>query len=81
VIRLGFFAPKYQGKSTLACALTDLGALLVTDDSLVLRPGTPVHGGPGVPSLRLRREAARHLGRSLGVNRNLKATGVTPSNR
>ena len=58
---VGFLAPKFFGKSTLACALTDRGASLVTDDTLALRVRADVECAPGIPSLRLRHEAATFL--------------------
>jgi len=57
----GFLAPKFFGKSTLACALTGGGAQLVTDDALAIRLRDDVECAPGVPAIRLRREAAIHL--------------------
>lgn len=64
---IGFLAPKFFGKSTLACAMTDAGARLVTDDALALRLGRGVECAPGVPALRLRREAAAHLRGASGL--------------
>ena len=58
---VGFLAPKFFGKSTLACALTDAGARLVTDDALAVRVGRTVDCAPGVPALRLRSESAARL--------------------
>jgi hypothetical protein len=58
---VGFLAPKFFGKSTLACALTDNGAQLVTDDALAVRSRHRVECAPGIPAIRLRREAAMHL--------------------
>ena len=58
---IGFLAPKFFGKSTLACALTDAGARLVTDDALALRVAGTVMCAPGVPAIRLRRESAEFL--------------------
>jgi hypothetical protein len=60
---LAFAAPKFYGKSTLAVALADRGARLVSDDTIAIRGAPEVQCAPGVPSLRLRRESARHLGR------------------
>jgi hypothetical protein len=57
----GFLAPKFFGKSTLACALTDAGARLVTDDALAVRAGNRVECAPGVPAIRLRQQSAAHL--------------------
>lgn len=60
---VAFAAPKFFGKSTLATALADAGARLISDDAIAVRNDTVVQCAPGVPSLRLRRESARHLGR------------------
>lgn len=52
---VGFLAPKFTGKSTLALHLCRAGAALVTDDSLPVEPtadGVLAH--PGVHSIRLR---------------------------
>jgi hypothetical protein len=57
----GFLAPKFYGKSTLACALTDAGAHLVTDDALAVRADDRVSCAPGVPAIRLRSGAASFL--------------------
>lgn len=58
---IGFVAPKFFGKSTLACALTDAGAQLLTDDALAVRVHPNAACAPGVPALRLRSESAAHL--------------------
>lgn len=49
-----FLAPKFHGKSTLAAALVEAGARLITDDTLpVAVDADPVLARPGVPALRL----------------------------
>jgi len=63
----GFLAPKFFGKSTLACALTDGGAQLVTDDALAVRVRDVVECAPGVPAIRLRPQAAAHLRTGSGL--------------
>ena len=64
---IGFMAPKVHGKSTLAAAMTYVGAHLVSDDALAILPGAPVRCVPGVPSVRLREESAAHFPRTKGV--------------
>lgn len=64
---IGFMAPKFHGKSTLAAAMTYVGAHLVSDDALAILPGSPVRCVPGVPSVRLREESAAHFPRTKGV--------------
>lgn len=61
---IGFMAPKFTGKSTLAAALTYEGAQLVSDDALAILPGSPIRVVPGVPSVRLREESAAHFPRT-----------------
>lgn len=48
-----FLAPKHCGKSTLATALVNAGARLLTDDTLPVTLGDPVRAVPGVHHLRL----------------------------
>ena len=58
-----FLAPKHTGKSTLALALTQAGARLITDDTITValpRPGTP-EVWPGVHSLRLLPDTVERL--------------------
>ena len=50
---IGFLAPKFHGKSTTALALVRAGARLITDDTLVVQPGTPAMAHPGVHVARL----------------------------
>jgi hypothetical protein len=50
---IAFVAPKGYGKSTLARALLDRGALLCTDDVVVVRGGARAMLHPGVQALRL----------------------------
>ncbi|MCC6930674.1 MAG: hypothetical protein IT359_16920 [Gemmatimonadaceae bacterium] len=61
---IGFMAPKFTGKSTLAAAMTYEGAQLVSDDALAILPGSPIRVVPGVPSVRLRQESAAHFPRT-----------------
>jgi len=61
---VGFMAPKFTGKSTLAAAMTYEGAQLVSDDALAILPGSPIRCVPGVPSVRLREESAAHFPRT-----------------
>ncbi|HEV2130864.1 MAG TPA: hypothetical protein VGR27_07170, partial [Longimicrobiaceae bacterium] len=49
------------GKSTLAHALTDAGARLVTDDALPVQIGRPPMLRPGIHQVRLRRDSASRL--------------------
>jgi hypothetical protein len=58
-----FLAPKHTGKSTLALALTQAGARLITDDTITVampRPGTQ-EVWPGVHSLRLLPDTVERL--------------------
>ena len=59
---VAFLAPKRHGKSTLAHALVRAGARVVTDDVVALDLQPEPRMRPGVPQLRLMRDAARHLG-------------------
>ncbi len=61
---VGFLAPKFFGKSTLAIAMTYAGAALITDDTLAVIPGTPPLCIPGVHSVRLRSQSAAHFPRT-----------------
>ncbi len=58
---IGFLAPKFSGKSTLAFALTAAGATLLTDDTLPVDPGPPAMAWPGVHSVRLFDDSAGRL--------------------
>lgn len=58
---VAFLAPKGHGKSTLAHALVAAGARLVTDDVAPIDLADAPRMRPGVPHLRLLRDAARHL--------------------
>ena len=51
---VAFLAPKRFGKSSLALAATAAGALLVTDDTLPVMPGSTIEAWPGVQSMRVR---------------------------
>ena len=61
---VGFLAPKFFGKSTLAIAMTYAGASLITDDTLAIIPGAPPVCIPGVHSVRLRSQSAAHFPRT-----------------
>ena len=61
---VGFLAPKFFGKSTLAIAMTYAGASLITDDTLAVFPHTPAVCIPGVHSVRLRSQSAAHFPRT-----------------
>lgn len=56
-----FIAPKYGGKTTMAAALVRAGARLLSDDAVRIRVREHAECAAGVPSLRLRRESARHF--------------------
>ncbi|MBA2243759.1 MAG: hypothetical protein H0W11_02315 [Gemmatimonadetes bacterium] len=58
---VAFIAPKLHGKSTLAHALTDAGARLVTDDALPVQIGRPPMLRPGIHQVRLRSDSASRL--------------------
>jgi hypothetical protein len=55
---VAFLAPKYHGKSTIATALVEQGARLVTDDILPIRIADPPMCLPGVQQLRLFHDSA-----------------------
>jgi hypothetical protein len=58
---IAFVAPSRHGKSTLATALVRAGARLVTDDLLVVEPGSPPIARPGVQTVRLLGDSAERL--------------------
>lgn len=58
---VAFLAPKGYGKSTLALALVNAGARLVTDDTFAVDPADPVRVLPGVHRMRLCTDAAARL--------------------
>jgi hypothetical protein len=58
---VGFLAPKYHGKSTLAHSLVAAGASLVTDDVLPLQLEEPVMARPGTQRLRLWGDSANEV--------------------
>lgn len=58
---IGFLAPKYSGKSTIAAALLKRGCRLVSDDTLAVRPGDEPQILSGVPALRLTAETVAML--------------------
>ncbi len=60
---VAFLGPNSVGKSSLAVALTTLGATPVADDSLPIESGPPPRAWPGLPAVRVRDDvrAALHL--------------------
>lgn len=58
---LAFLANKGAGKSTLATALVNSGATLITDDMLPVDPRAPVMAWPSLPAVRLLHDSASHL--------------------
>lgn len=59
---IGFIAPKFHGKSTLALALAGAGAKLLTDDTLPVLPGAPAMARPGLHAARLWPDSAERVG-------------------
>lgn len=53
-----FLAPKGFGKSSLAVALLQAGARLISDDTVAVADGSPPRLHPGVQTLRLRSDSA-----------------------
>lgn len=80
---VGFIAAKFRGKSTLALALANAGARLVTDDTIPVDPGPPVRMRPGVHSLRLWRDSASRLSAvpARGVQEGAKRPFAAPADR
>lgn len=58
---IGFLAPKHHGKSTTALALVHAGALLLTDDTLVVDTRSAPMALPGVHAMRLWGDSADRL--------------------
>jgi len=58
---VAFLANKGGGKSTLATALCDGGATLITDDMLPVTPEEPVTAWPSMPAVRLLHDSASYL--------------------
>ena len=59
---IGFVAPRFWGKSTLAMALTKAGARLLSDDTLAVDPdAVPLKLWPGVHSVRLWGDSAEKI--------------------
>ncbi len=59
---IGFVAPKFHGKSTLALALVRAGAKLLADDTLPIVPGRPPLALPGLHAARLWPDSAERVG-------------------
>jgi hypothetical protein len=60
---IGFLAPSFYGKSTLAMAMVRaaVGARILTDDALPVEPRAPITAWPGVHSVRLWDDAVRRI--------------------
>ena len=72
---IALLGQKGAGKSTLALALVQRGARLITDDSLILRfEGRRLVASPGVQRLRLWEDSARALGMATAA-----ASGAKPA--
>lgn len=88
---IGFLAPKGYGKSTLAWALTQAGARLVTDDTLPVEllssdaaPAPSVLAWPGVHSMRLKDDTLQAVGdapQTLGTNEGKQVVTDLPAAR
>jgi len=72
---IAFLAPSAYGKSTLAVAMADIGARILTDDALAVELQSPVLARPGVHSVRLLDDSARAL---VGDADRLKAVKAAP---
>jgi hypothetical protein len=58
---VAFLGPKGYGKSTITAALVEVGAELITDDTLALSLGAIPHLLPGVHSVKLWRDSVERL--------------------
>lgn len=58
---IAFLAPSAYGKSILAMALADVGARIMTDDTVAVELQSPLIARPGVHSVRLLDDAAQAL--------------------
>jgi hypothetical protein len=67
---IAFLAPSAYGKSSLAMAMADVGARIMTDDTVAVELQSPVIARPGVHSVRLLDDAAQAL---VGEANQLKA--------
>ena len=81
---IGFLAPKYHGKSTLAQALVRSGAALLSDDVVPAEAGPPPRLFPGVQHVRLWRDSAARLGggadvEEAGGKRRVSPAGAIPA--
>lgn len=72
---IAFLAPSAYGKSSLAVAMADIGARILTDDALAVELRSPVLARPGVHSVRLLDDTARAL---VGDADRLKAVKAAP---
>jgi hypothetical protein len=58
---VAFLGPKGMGKSSLAAAVVEAGARLVTDDTLPCQVSTPPRAWPGIQALRVREDVREAL--------------------
>lgn len=72
---IGFLAPSFYGKSTLAMAMAGakVGARILTDDVLAVEPRAPVTAWPGVHSVRVWDDTARRI---IGDHAGLESVGA-----
>ena len=71
---IGFLGSKHAGKSTLAQALVEGGATLISDDMLAIDIQSTAFVRPGLPQVRLWSDSAARLG-GPGVSRSIGAGG------
>lgn len=76
---IGFVAPKFHGKSTLALALVHAGAKLLTDDTFPVTPGSPPLARPGLHATRLWEDSAQRVGLGRASNENSGSKLLYPS--
>lgn len=72
---VGFVAPKFHGKSTLAAALTAAGGYLLSDDALPVECGSPAYARPGLHGVRLWADSFSRLAGTL------VARGIGPDSK
>lgn len=81
---IGFVAPKFHGKSTLAAALTAAGGRLLSDDVLPVECGAPAFARPGLHGVRLWADSRSRMGGALvsrGFGPDTKGTFGVPPDR
>ncbi len=80
---IGFLAPRFSGKSTLAFALVAQGAGLITDDTLAIELDGPGIARPGVHHIRMWPDSTTRLapegrGFQVGAFGKLRASALPP---